>query len=463
MEKLKTHYICQNCGYSSIRWLGKCPSCEQWDTLVEEVIQEEKKNRDPLSAKSVVFPFQEVSISNINRMQVGINEFDRLLGNGIVPGSVVLLGGEPGIGKSTLLLQVACALSQKGITVLYITGEESVEQTKLRANRLGLKGDNLFLLNETNIDVIINHIENKKPQVVIIDSIQIMYLSGLSSAPGSVAQVRECAGILTNTAKRNNISLFMIGHVTKTGSIAGPRVVEHLVDTVLYFEGDTHNRYRILRTLKNRFGSTEEIGIFNMQYDGLREVTNPSEIFLSSRETPISGSIVVASIEGTRPILVELQALVSPTIFGMPERRSIGLDYRRLAILLAVLEKRARLRLQNQDVFLNVVGGIRLNEPAVDLGMILAVVSSFKEIPISLDTVAIGEIGLGGEVRSVNNVDHRIKEVERLGFKRIILPRKNKELLKGLKKIELIGVDTINEAVEGLFGRTKSLQRTCAQ
>lgn len=448
MDRLKTRYICQNCGYSSLQWLGKCPSCEQWDTLVEEVIREGGKDRVIAPPESVVYSLQDVDVGVMKRLQVGINEFDRLVGGGIIPGSVVLLGGEPGIGKSTLLLQVACALSNKDISVLYITGEESVEQTKLRAERLGLRGDNLYLVNETNVEAIISHIETQKPQVVIIDSIQIMYLSALSSSPGSVAQVRECSGMLAAVAKRMGISLFLIGHVTKTGAIAGPRVVEHLVDTVLYFEGDTHNRYRILRTLKNRFGSTEEIGIFIMQQDGLHEVANPSEIFLSATQPSVSGSIVVASIEGTRPILVELQALVSPTIFGMPERRTIGLDYRRLAILLAVLEKRVGLRLQNQDVFVNVAGGIKLIEPAIDLGVVLSVVSSFREIPVPSGTVAIGEVGLGGEVRSVSQIDRRLSEIERLGFKKVIIPQKNKEQLQGAKRIQLIGVDTVSNAVE---------------
>lgn len=447
-HRLKTHYICQNCGYSSLQWLGKCPSCDKWDTLVEEVVREEKKEKDIVLPESIVYLLQDVDVKGSKRFHTGINEFDRLLGGGIVPGGVILLGGEPGIGKSTLLLQVASALSNKDISVLYITGEESLEQTKLRAERLGLGGNNLYLLNETNAEAIVSHIEKRKPQVVIIDSIQIIYLNSLSSSPGSVAQVRECASILTSVAKRMHISLFLIGHVTKSGAIAGPRIVEHLVDTVLYFEGDTHNRYRLLRTLKNRFGSTEEIGIFLMQQDGLHEVVNPSEIFLSGGQLSVSGSIIVVSIEGTRPILVELQALVSPTIFGMPERRTIGLDYRRLAILLAVLEKRVGLRLQNQDVFVNVVGGIKLNEPSVDLGVVLAVVSSFKEVPIPYGTVAIGEVGLGGEVRSVSQIDRRLFEIERLGFKKVIIPQKNIEQLHGARKIQIIGVDTINDAIE---------------
>lgn len=463
VDKFKTRYICQNCGYSSMKWLGKCPSCEQWETLVEEVVKESNSKTNQVQVNSVILPLGKINTDSSARMQVGINEFDRLLGGGIVPGSVILLGGEPGIGKSTLLVQVASALSEKHFSVLYISGEESVEQIKLRTERLKLNGRELFLLNETNVEGIISHIENHKPQVVIIDSIQIVYLSGLTSAPGSVAQVRECASLLTSVAKRMGISLFFIGHVTKSGAIAGPRVVEHLVDTVLYFEGDMHNRYRILRTLKNRFGSTDEIGIFNMQADGLREVGNPSELFLSIKENTAAGSIVIASMEGTRPILVEVQALVSPTIFGMPERRTIGLDHKRLAILLAVLEKRAGVRLANQDVFVNVVGGIRLNEPAVDLGMVLAVVSSFREMKIPEGTAAIGEVGLGGEVRSVSHVDRRLSEIERLGFKKVILPKKNKDQMQSSKKIQLIGVESVNEAIEEMFGKTKALQRTCAQ
>jgi len=453
MEKFKTRYICQNCGYSSIRWLGKCPSCEQWETFVEEVVKEERGvGAQSAPVDSTIYSFSEIKTSQKSRISTDVGEFDRLLGGGIVPASVTLLGGEPGIGKSTLLLQIASNLSQKKVSVLYISGEESIEQIKLRAERLNLPGDKLLLLNETNADSIKKHIDEVKPQVVIIDSIQIMYLPGLSSAPGSVAQVRECSSLLTCDAKKKGFSLFLIGHVTKTGAIAGPRVVEHLVDTVLYFEGDTHNKYRILRTLKNRFGSTEEIGIFQMELDGLKEVSNPSEIFLSHQGPQISGSVVVAAMEGTRPILVELQALVSPTIFGMPERRANGLDYKRLAVLLAVLEKRVGVRLQNQDVFVNVVGGIKLTEPAVDLGAAAAVVSSLREKPIPARTVAIGEVGLGGEVRPVSNIERRISEAERLGFTKIIIPKKNREQIKNKKEGLVIGVDTVLDAVEELFG-----------
>lgn len=456
MEKLKTRYICQNCGHSSLKWLGRCPGCEQWDTLVEEVVKDIHKTKDNISVTSSVLSIQEISIDSSSRMPVGILEFDRLLGGGIIPGSVTLVGGEPGIGKSTLLLQVAGQLARRNISVLYITGEESVEQTKVRAQRLGIDSPNLYLLNETNIDAIRFHITDLKPKVVVIDSIQIVYLPLLSSAPGSVAQVRECASLLTALVKKENISLFLVGHVTKSGAIAGPRVVEHLVDTVLYFEGDTHNRYRILRAVKNRFGSTEEIGIFSMQADGLQEVANPSEIFLSREKEEVSGSIVVAAMEGTRPILVELQALVSPTIFGMPERRTIGLDYRRLAILLAVLEKRVGVRLQNQDVFVNVVGGVRLSEPAIDLGTVLSVVSSFREIPISRGIVAIGEVGLGGEVRPVREIGRRMTEAQRLGFKEIILPKSNIVEIGSKTNIKLVGVNTVTEAVGCVFGKSNS-------
>ena len=456
MDKLKTRYICQNCGHSSLKWLGRCPSCEQWDTLVEEVVKDIHRAKDNVSVTSNVLSIQEISIDGSSRIPIGILEFDRLLGGGIIPGSVTLLGGEPGIGKSTLLLQVAGQLSARSVSVLYITGEESVEQTKIRAQRIGIENSSLYLLNETNLDAIRSHITDLKPKVVVVDSIQIVYLPDLSSAPGSVAQVRECTSLLTALVKKENISLFLVGHVTKSGAIAGPRVVEHLVDTVLYFEGDTHNRYRILRAVKNRFGSTEEIGIFSMQADGLQEVTNPSEIFLSRGQEQVSGSIVVAAMEGTRPILVELQALVSPTIFGMPERRTIGLDYRRLAILLAVLEKRVGIRLQNQDVFVNVVGGVRLSEPAIDLGTVLSVVSSFREVPISQRIVVIGEVGLGGEVRPVREIGRRITEAQRLGFKEIILPKSNIGEITGKVSIKLVGVSTVKEAVGYIFGKLKN-------
>ena len=463
MEKIKTRYVCQNCGHTSLRWLGKCPACERWDTLVEEAVG---GPRDGGSGNRAGTGGRMVSLKDINtktarRIPVGIDEFDRLLGNGIIPGQVILLGGEPGVGKSTLLLQVSCLLSDRGVGALYITGEESLEQIKLRAQRLGLSGGNMVLLNETNVETIISYLQKHRPQVVIIDSIQIMYLPYLSSAPGSVAQVRECTALLTAAAKRNGISLFLIGHITKTGAIAGPRTVEHLVDTVLYFEGDIHNRYRILRTLKNRFGSTEEIGIFNMEADGLHQVSNPSEIFLNDKDVQVNGSVVVASIEGTRPIMVEIQALVSPTAFGIPERRAIGLDYRRLVVLLAVLQKRAGLVLQNQDVFVNVAGGIKLTEPAVDLGLVMAVVSGFREVPVPAGTVAVGEVGLGGEIRPAKYTSRRVTEAERLGFQNIILPNKNAEQLSGSRKIKITGVDTVNEALELFVG--KRHKKVCKQ
>lgn len=451
MEKLKSRFVCQNCGQMSIRWLGKCPSCEQWDTLTEEVIAVKGQKRKESLQLNAVYKLSEVVVDKTPRLSIGIGEFDRLLGGGIVPGSVTLLGGEPGIGKSTLLLQVACQIAERGASVFYISGEESIVQIKLRAQRLNYDNANLHLLNVTNLDEIIMHLNTLKPEVVIIDSIQVLFMENISSAPGSVSQVRECVSSLVTIAKREGFSMFLIGHVTKTGAIAGPRVVEHLVDTVLYFEGDNRYKYRILRAVKNRFGSTDEIGIFLMQQDGLKEVKNPSEMFIDSKRDKLSGSTIVVATEGTRSILVEMQALVAPTMFGMPERRSIGFDHRRLAILLAVLEKRVGLRLQNQDVFVNVVGGLQLREPAVDLGIVIAIVSSFREIAISCNTVCIGEVGLGGELRAVNQIDKRITEAQRLGFKKIILPKANKLRSVSEQNVEIVPVADVNEAVDYLF------------
>lgn len=458
MEKLKIRYVCQSCGQTSLKWLGKCPGCDQWDTFIEEVVSTANRislGRQQPTAK--VSNLSDISAGDFQYLPVGISEFDRLLGGGIVPGAVILLGGEPGIGKSTLLLQVACSLAGSELDVLYVSGEESAQQTKLRAQRLGLAQTGLNLLTETNLSNIITQLESLKPKVAIIDSIQIIYLPELSSAPGSVAQLREGVSALVRIAKTEGISLLLIGHVTKSGAIAGPRVVEHLVDTVLYFEGDSHHQYRILRAVKNRFGSTDEIGIFTMRENGLQEVNNPSQVFIDTRKEAISGTTVVAAIEGTRPLLVELQALVSSTIFGMPERRTTGLDHRRLAILLAVLEKRVGLRLQDKDVFVNIAGGIKLWEPAIDLGIVMTVVSSFREIPIPGNVVVFGEVGLGGEVRPVSQAERRIAEARRLGFKTVILPQANNEQIKDKKDIELVGVDTVNQAVEFLLAYPKTL------
>lgn len=451
MEKLKTRFLCQECGYSCSRWLGKCPSCGQWDKLVEEVVSVSSGKREKVGQNSVVQLLEDIKVGGCGHIPVGITEFDRLLGGGIVSGGVILLGGEPGVGKSTLLMQVACSVADNEMGALYITGEESVEQSKMRAKRLNHEHSKLLLLNETNLDSICGHLEKIKPKIAIIDSIQIIYHPGLSSAPGSVAQVRECAASLVSIAKKNRISLILVGHITKNGAIAGPRVVEHLVDTVLYFEGDNHHKYRILRSVKNRFGSTDEIGIFTMCSDGLKEVTNPSAIFLNERCDKVSGSAVVSALEGTRPILVEIQALVSPTIYGMPERRTTGFDHRRLAILLAVLEKRVGLRLQGQDVFVNIVGGVRLFEPAIDLGVVLAIVSSFREKPIPPKTIAIGEVGLGGEIRAVNQINRRIGESKRLGFNTIILPRGNVGEISDSSDLDIVSVNTVSEAVEHLM------------
>jgi len=455
MEKLKTRYICQNCGYTSLHWLGKCPSCQQWDTFVEEIIAEERRPKDNIAVDSKIYSLAEIETVSSKRVSAGVFEFDRLLGGGLVPGSVTLLGGEPGIGKSTLLLQIAGGLADKEMPVLYVSGEESIEQTKLRAERLNIQSPGLYLLSETNEDKIEVHIAKLKPKIVVIDSIQIMYISSLASSPGSVGQVREAASALTLLAKKNGIILLLIGHITKNGAIAGPKVIEHIVDTVLYFEGGLHNKYRILRAVKNRFGSTEEIGIFRMYSDGLHEVVNPSEIFLNTQGVKTAGSIVVTAIEGMRPIMVELQALVAPAVFGMPERKAIGMDYKRLAVLLAVLEKRAGLRLQNQDVFVNIAGGIKLSEPALDLGAALSIVSSFREIPIPIGTVAIGEVGLGGEIRSVKEIERRIIEAQRLGFREVIVPDANKEKITRKIDIKLIRINTISDAVEYVFSGKK--------
>ena len=448
MAKSKTIYVCQECGHKLPRWEGKCPECNKWNSIVEElVVQPHKAVKSPL-LKEAPKPITEVDIEKEERLKTGISEFDRIMGGGIVSGSVILVGGEPGIGKSTLLLQVSNILSKEGANVLYVCGEESIKQTRLRADRLGTSSKYLYLVNETNLEMILEYMDKYSPKVVVIDSIQVLYRSDIASSPGSVSQVRECAAPLTSFAKANGVSIFLVGHVTKDGSIAGPRVLEHIVDTVLYFEGERHHNYRILRAVKNRFGSTNEIGIFEMSSSGLVEVENPSELFLMERPLDVSGSVVVPCIEGTRPILVELQALVTPTNFGLPRRMTTGLDYNRVALILAVLEKRVGLGLQAQDVFVNIAGGLKITEPSTDLGVAVAVYSSFKEIPVKRDQVVLGEIGLAGEVRGVTQVHNRILEAGRIGFKRCILSKGN---LKGLKykgDMDIIGVETVREAIE---------------
>jgi len=452
MAKIQTKYVCQSCGYVSPRWVGKCPNCSEWNTFVEEATSPLKLSKKPAGAASNIepIPMDQLEGEDVPRVKTNIEEFDRVLGGGLVPGSLILLGGDPGIGKSTLMMQIALKL--KGQVVLYISGEESVRQIKLRAERLQAEEkSSILLLAETNLDLILDVIERGIPDLIIVDSIQTMYRPGLESAPGSVSQVRESTALLLRLAKTQGVPIFLIGHVTKEGVIAGPRVIEHMVDTVLQFEGEAHYAYRILRALKNRYGSTNEIGIFEMHDNGLREVKNPSEAFLSERRYGTSGSTVVSSIEGSRPILIEVQALVTPTSYGMPQRNTTGFDYRRLSLLLAVLEKRVGLRLGSQDVFVNIAGGVKIDEPAVDLGIATSITSSLRDIPVDSSSVAVGEIGLGGEIRTIGQVQKRVQEAAKLGFKRIIIPHNNLKGVKGQDGIEIIGVHTINEAMEQLI------------
>jgi len=448
----RTFYTCQQCGWQSAKWLGKCPECNSWNTLIEEIVPEQPKTRRAyFTGGESPKLLTEIEATDEIRLKTDIAELDRILGGGLVPGSVTLIGGDPGIGKSTLLLQASNRLSRKGSHVLYVSGEESTQQTKLRANRVGGASKNLYIACQTNLDVIIEHIKKLSPKVVVIDSVQVVYKPDLSSSPGSVSQVRDCAGELTFLAKSSGICIFLVGHVTKDGSIAGPRVLEHIVDTVLYFEGERYHSYRILRAVKNRFGSTNEIGLFEMSDAGLREVSNPSEIFLSERALKTSGSIVVPSLEGSRPLLVEIQALVTPTNFGLPRRRATGLDYNRVNLLLAVLEKRAGLFLANQDVFVNVAGGVKIVEPAVDLGIVISVASSLKDVPAPSRDVVFGEVGLGGEVRAVNQAEKRISEAQKLGFKRCLISKYNLKSLSKVKGLEIVGVANVAQAIEAVL------------
>ncbi|NJD89979.1 MAG: DNA repair protein RadA [Geobacter sp.] len=442
--KKKSFFACQKCGCQSPKWLGKCPDCGEWNTMAEE--QEISSTRLLSGEAAKPVPLSMVKRDIQNRSSCGISEFDRVLGGGLVEGSMVLIGGDPGIGKSTLLLQASAHLASNGGKVLYVSAEESVEQIKLRAMRMGITSDNLYLLGETNIERIAAQIAELKPVAAVIDSIQTVFTSTIESAPGSVSQVRESAGRLMLTAKGGKIPLFLVGHVTKDGSLAGPRVLEHLVDTVLYFEGDSGHSFRILRAVKNRFGSTNEIGVFEMKDTGLSPVANPSELFLAERPLGVSGSIVVSALEGTRPLLVELQALVSATSFGNPRRTTIGVDHNRLALLVAVLEKKVGLHLSGHDIFLNAAGGVRLNEPAADLGMVMAVASSHLDKPIDPQTLFLGEVGLSGEVRAVSQPEIRIREAVKLGFTRCILPYGSLKQVK-VKGIELVGVKKVDEAL----------------
>jgi DNA repair protein RadA/Sms len=451
MAKVKTTYVCQSCGYESPKWMGKCSECGAWNSFVEEVRRKQKTTSSGIYQKSKVTAIAEIPLMDKQRVHTGISEFDRVLGGGIIRGSVLLIGGSPGIGKSTLLLQVCHGLAEKGKKVLYVTGEESLPQIKIRARRLSIDSGHYWLLDETDVNSIIEQINDLKPDLVIVDSIQTLSSPELESLPGNVSQVRFCGYKLTECAKRLQIPIFMIGHVTKEGSIAGPRVLEHLVDGLLLMEGDQQHLYRILRGVKNRFGSTSEVGLFEMTDQGIQEVKNPSELLISQKTDNTPGSVVTVSMEGTRPLMVEVQALVSPTSYGIPQRTCTGVEQRRLSIILAVLEKRVRLKLGNQDVFVNAAGGIRLREPGVDLSIALSTVSSFKNKSIDSSTAVIGEIGLTGEVRGISQMDKRIWEAQRLGFKQIIVPQVSLKKLKGKNEITLKGVMSVNEAVDYLF------------
>ena len=452
MAKLKQVYICQECGYESGKWMGKCPSCNEWGSLVEEVVEAKKPSLTAPSsrgaASSAPVKLRDVKIENETRTTTGMKELDRVLGGGIVKGSLILVGGDPGIGKSTLLLQICEELGNQNRQVLYISGEESVAQIKMRGERLNVHTENLNLLAETNMSFIEAHIKNTKPDLVILDSIQTVYCDDITSAPGSVSQVREATHKLMNLGKGYGITIMIVGHVTKEGALAGPRVLEHMVDTVLYFEGERHASFRILRAVKNRFGSTNEIGVFEMQDVGLKEVLNPSEIMLAGRPMDVAGSLVSCSLEGTRPMLIEVQALASFTSFGMPRRTATGIDYNRMVILIAVLEKRAGIDMGNYDVYVNLAGGMRINEPSLDLAAALAIASSFRNTPIDPHTVVFGEVGLTGEIRGVAMAEKRVVEAAKLGFKTCIMPKANVEKLPFIKGIKVIGVSHIGEALE---------------
>ncbi|MDQ3323649.1 MAG: DNA repair protein RadA [Acidobacteriota bacterium] len=458
-----TIYVCQNCGHQSRKWSGKCPDCNEFNTFVEEKFRPSAQpvGKTSLSSSSRVatssfrdtkpIAYGEIESQDDARTSSGIDEFDRVLGGGIVSGSLVLIGGAPGIGKSTLVAQVADKLSSNNLKVLYVSGEESERQIKMRGERLGLHAENLFLLPETNLDQVLTEIERMQPSIVIVDSIQTVFSPGIESAPGSVSQVREVAGQFMRFAKSSNVPVFLIGHVTKEGSIAGPKALEHIVDTVLYFEGDRHHNHRIIRATKNRFGAANEIGIFEMTGEGLKAVGNPSEVFLQERPEGASGSVVTVCMEGTRPMLVEIQALVSGTKFGTGRRMAQGFDYNRTSLLIAVLEKRVGFQLAGDDVFINVAGGLEIDEPAADLGVIAAIASSFRNLQIPPDIAVFGEIGLTGEVRGVLQGETRAREAQTLGFKKLILPASNKKGLEKLLGMRVVGVRTLEEALDELF------------
>lgn len=448
---MKVVWACRECGHSQLKWSGSCPTCKNWNTLVEEqIVKEEKRFESKKTEKAKAVRISEVNASEFRRIPTNMGELDRLFGGGLVEGSLILIGGEPGVGKSTLMLQIANSLAMQGLTILYICGEESAEQTSLRARRLGIDHPNLYLLSETNFSAIRAQIDQIQPDMAIVDSVQIVYKAEIASSPGSVVQVREIATEFMHLAKGHGITTFLIGHVTKSGEIAGPRVLEHIVDTVLDFEGDRQHGFRLLRAIKNRFGATDEIAIFQMKEAGLLEVPNPSQAFLEERMKEIPGSAIVPGLEGARSFLLEIQALVTATAYPTPSRRSAGLDANRLGLLLAVLDKRVGYNLHHCDVFVALAGGLKIVEPAIDLGILLAIASSFLNRPVPADCIIIGEVGLGGEVRGVSRVETRLKEAVHMGFKKCILPKKN---LKGLapQKIELVGVDLVDQAIQSVF------------
>lgn len=454
MAKIKTKYVCQNCGYETAKWMGKCPECNNWNTFVEEIEDKSAKKATFIVDKSSSKPITINTIESRSeeRFSTNINEFDRVLGGGIVKGSLVLIGGDPGIGKSTMLIQVSSNVAESGKKVLYITGEESENQIKMRAQRLGITSENLYIYAENNLNLIEAQLDRVNPDMIILDSIQTVFSPDISSAPGTVSQIREGTSKFMKIAKKMGISTFLVGHVTKEGSLAGPKLLEHMVDTVIYFEGERYNTYRLVRAVKNRFGSTNELGVFEMKDKGLVELENPSKVLISEKPKDVSGSIIISTVEGTRPMLIELQALVSPTSFGIPKRTSTGVDYNRVAMLLAVLEKRVGLQIQNQDVYINIVGGIKINEPSIDLGIAIAVASSFKNVAIGEDIAVTGEVGLTGEIRAVSYIEKRISECKKLGFKQIVIPKSNYDVVKDTKGIKILPVENLRQAINIVLG-----------
>jgi DNA repair protein RadA/Sms len=449
-KQKKPIYVCQSCGYQAVKWMGRCPDCGEWNSMVEELVKSERKGKTS-SAMSQPQTIDAISLAPEMRLKTGMVEFDRTLGGGVVPGSLVLIGGDPGIGKSTLILQVLDRLSQQSCRALYLSGEESPQQIKLRAERLSVHSENLYIMTGTCIEDFFEKLAPIKPDLVAVDSIQTVYTNDMTSAPGSVGQIREVAARLMTFAKQSGVPIFLIGHVTKEGAIAGPKVLEHLVDTVLYFEGDKGHVFRILRSVKNRFGPTNEIGVFEMKDTGLAEVDNPSRIFLEERPQDVPGSVVIPCLEGTRPVLVEIQALVGPSPLGMPRRTAIGVDHNRISLLVAVLGKRIGMELGDQDIFVNVAGGLKVDEPAADLGIVSAMMSSFLNRPVDRNLVVFGEVGLAGEIRGVSQPDLRIREAKKLGFSRCLLSRNNFEGANSPGDMELGGVESIQELYELLF------------